>query len=232
MVPEWPVEFERARQLIDDAVRKHITNWAKIVGLSLIDTSIDQFRDDVTKALHAGMQTHIVGSAGDLDKEFRKEVREKFLGRYCARHEAIKKLREAFAPCWPPSYYEFQAWMDLTADPKAHEHDLEALAEAMRLEADASKSTRGRPSTMKAFNALAEGLILAYRRATGWSGRGRSAKEGKLHDFVKSVSSVAARIAKAVTGESLVTPTGEDGLGQALFRAAQRLGGHNRPQKL
>jgi hypothetical protein len=102
----------------------------------------------------------------------------------------------------------------------------------MRLEADARKSTRGRPSTMQAFNVLAEGLILAYRRATGRSGRGRSAKEGKLHDFVKSVSSVAARIAKAVTGEPLVTPAGEDGLGQALFRAAQRLGGHNYPRKL
>jgi hypothetical protein len=228
MVTKWPDEFERARQLIDDAVRKHITKWARIVGLPLIDASIDQFRDDVTKALHACMQAHVVRSAGDPDKEFRREVRQEFLGRYRARIAAIKKLREAFAPCWPPSYYEFQVWVDLTA----HAQDLKALAEAMRLEADARKSPGGRPPTLGTFNTLAEGLILAYRRVTGDTGRGRSAKEGKLHDFVKSVLRVAVKITKAATGKPLETPTGEDGLGQALFRAAQRLGGHNYPKKL
>jgi hypothetical protein len=158
-------------------------------------------------------------------------VRKAFLARYRARIAAVKKakkLGDVFAPCWPPSYHEFQVW----EDPRTYEDKLQAMAEAMRLEADEWRSEIGRPPKLGAFNALAEGLVLAYQRATGQTGRGRSAKEGKLHDFVESILRVAVKITKAVTGKPLETPTGGDGLGQALYRVAQRLGGHNYPQKL
>jgi hypothetical protein len=213
MVTKWPDEFERARQLIDDAVRKHITEWARIVGLPPIDASIDQFRDDVTAALHACIQAHIAGASNDPHKEISKKVREEFLGRYRARIAAIKKLRGAFAPCWPPSYYEFQVWVDLTA----HEHDLEALAEAMRLEADARKSTGGRPSPMRPFKSLANGLVHAYQRSTKKTGVGQGARKGKLLAFVESVLPVARKIAEAVTGRPLVT---SEAIGDYLHRVA------------
>jgi tRNA A37 threonylcarbamoyltransferase TsaD len=64
MVTRWPDEFERARQLIDEATAKHIGKWAKILGLSPpIGPRIDQFCEDVTEAMHACMQAHIAGSA-------------------------------------------------------------------------------------------------------------------------------------------------------------------------
>jgi hypothetical protein len=175
-----------------------------------VDTSIDQFRDDVTKALHACMQAHIAGSA-------RKKVGKKspgvFYARYLKRREAVEKLREAFTPIFPPSYHEFQVWDDLTP----FTLKLEALTEAMRLEANDSKSTGGRPPPMQPFKSLTIGLVHAYQRSTGNSGVGYGARKGKLHGFVEKVLLVAREIAEAVTGRPLVT---SKSIGDYLHRVA------------
>jgi hypothetical protein len=210
MVTRWPNEFKRARQLIDEAVRKHITEWARIVGLSPIDASIDQFRDDVTEALHACMQAHIAGSAR---KKVGKKSRELFHARYLKRKAAVEKLRDAFTPIFPPSYHEFQVWEDL----KPFELKLEALTEAMRLEANDSKSTGGRPSPMQPFISLTNGLVHAYQRSTENTGVGYGARKGKPLAFVEKVLLVTREIAEAVTKRPLVT---SESIGDYLHRVA------------
>jgi hypothetical protein len=210
MVTTWPDEFERARQLIDDAVQKHITEWASIVGLPPTGPRIDEFRDDVTKALHACMRAHIAGSAR---KKVGKNLRKVFHARYLKRKVAIEKLRGAFTPIFPPSYHEFQVWEDL----KPFELKLEALTEAMRLQANDSTSTGGRPSPMQPFKLLTNGLVHAYKRSTENSGVGYGARKGKLLAFVETVLPVTRKIAEAVTGRPLVT---SKSVGEYLHRVA------------
>jgi hypothetical protein len=204
-----PDECERARRLINDAVPRHVNAWAEIVGLAPTDPCFNQFREDVTSALHACMQEHIAGFA----KEIRKEVREEFLARYRRRITAIKELRDTFAVRWPPSYHEFQVWEDL----RPILAKLETMAEAMRLEADDRKGRRGRPPM--AFRALAVGLVLAYQRSTGETGVGHGAREGKLLAFVESILPIVSEIATAVTGKPLET---SEAIGEYLHRVAQR----------
>jgi hypothetical protein len=217
MVAEPPQadEYERARRMIDEAVPQHINTWAKIVGLATpTDACINQFRDDVTEALHACMQAHISGSVGDSEKEIRRKVHEEFLALHRARIAAVQKLRDVFAPRWPVSYHEFQVWEDL----RPFQHKLEAMAEAMRLEADEWKSTdRGGRPPMWAFNALAGGLVVAYQRATGKTGVGHGARKGKLRAFTESVLPVACKIAEALTERPLAI---SDSIGDYLHRVA------------
>jgi hypothetical protein len=227
MVTTRPDEYERARQLIDDAVLQHINTWATIVRLvPPTDARVDQFRDDVTEALRACMRVHIAGPSGDPDKEqskkLRKELRKAFLARRRARIAAVKNLRDAYAARWPPLYHEFRV-LASHPHPTAHQHELEALAEAMRLQADEWKSTDrgGHPLIMRAFNALAEGLVVAYQRATGKTGVGHGAREGKLRAFVERLLPVADEIAKAVTGKPLETPATPGAIGEYLHRAAK-----------
>jgi hypothetical protein len=210
-------KYGRARRLIDDAVLQHINGWATTLGRAPTDACIDQFCHDVTKALHACMQVHI---AGRPPSDPHKELRKAFLARHRARIAALKKLRDAFAVCWPPSYHEFRAW-ESHPQLTAHQHELEALAAAMLLQANEWKSTdRGGRPPMRAFNVLAEGLVVAYQRATGKTGVGHGAREGELRAFVERVLPVAGEIAKAVTGKPLETPTTPDAIGEYLHRVA------------
>jgi hypothetical protein len=212
---QWPGEHER--RLIDGAVAQHINEWATIVGVAPRDACIEPFRDDVTGALYACLKAHFAGSAGDPDKKVSKRVRKQFLAHYKARIKAVKKLREAFAPVWPPSIHEFQVSVDQTL----HLRALEALTEAMRLEADDWKHGGGRPPM--AFKALAKGLVIAYQRSTERTGVGHGAREGnKLRTLVARVLPVVCDIAMALTGKPLETPATQAAIGEYLHRVASK----------
>jgi hypothetical protein len=111
----------------------------------------------------------------------------------------------------------------LIHDPWATACELDGLAQAARQRADACKSAdRGGKPRMRAFEELAAGLVIAYRHATKRRGSGRSARAGKLRDFVEAVLPTACRIAKKVTGKPLASPSD---VGEYLHLIARRLRG-------
>jgi hypothetical protein len=203
---QQPDEFELANRLIDEAM-------ATTVNLALTDGPIGQLREDVAGAVRACIHAHITGCRHDREKERSKRLRQKFLALHRKRNAALKKISSAFAPQWPPSYQEFQAF-----DPHLKD-GLKGLTDAMHLEADQWKLAPGRPP-LQAFDALAEGLVLAYRRATGRTGVGFSAREGELRAFVEKVLPVAKKIARAVTGKPLKMPKDPEALGEYLHQVA------------
>jgi hypothetical protein len=208
-----PDEFELACRLIDETVPECIGDLATTVNVSPTDARIDQFRDDVAGALRACVQAHIIRCTLDRENKGSKRLREKSLASHRKRNAVLKKAVETFTPRWPPSYQDLQAF-----DPHLID-GLKGLADAKRLEADQWKLTPGR-TPLQAFDALAEGLVLAYRRATGRTGLGFSAREGELRAFVKKVLPTAKKIARAVTSKSLKTPKNSEALGEYLHRVA------------
>jgi hypothetical protein len=215
-----PDENERARGLIDNAVLASIRDWAIMVDLASTDAGFDQFSNDVAGALRGCIHAHIAGCGQDRETERSKRLRQKYLALRRRRITAIKKIDEAFAPQWPPVHHEFQAFMS-GSHPSNYKDGLKALADAMRLEADERKLTAGRPP-LRAFDALAEGLVLAYRRATARTGVGFSAREGELRAFVEKVLPVAREIARAVTRKPLGVPENSEALGEYLHRVGRR----------
>ena len=93
--------------------------------------------------------------------------------------------------------------------------DLEALASFLEEVIGDLTDRGGPPPRLRAFKALAAGLIRAYRRATGKRGTGHGSQEGRLRDLVEAVLPTASAIAKQVTGKPLRTPS-EKNLGEQL----------------
>jgi hypothetical protein len=217
-----PVEnCGRVRESIDATTARESRAWVAIVGLTVpTQAQLNQFREDIATALHACVQAHIADAPGALHKERNKKLREEFLAHHRERIAALEKLRDAFTVHWPPSYFEFQAF---SSHPHLAEHQqgLDALAEAMRLQADEFKvpDSGGRPM-MRAFKALAKGLVKAYRRATGLSGAGHGARGGPLFDLTRAVLPVADKIAREATGKPLKIPASANAIGDHLHRIA------------
>jgi hypothetical protein len=215
-----PRLFDDARMLVDAAVSDRVAAWAKTVTLTSGDPRFDHFGEDVTEALLACTQEHIAELIRSADtqkeKELNKWAREDFLARNRARIAALKELREAFAGgpgLGGLSIYEYQVFgaqpPHLMERLREVERDLEARAEAMRLEADERKSTDpgGRPA-MPAFAALARGLAQAFQNATGqaatlaWS-EYRRCYEGAFFRLVEAILPTAREITETVTGRPL-----------------------------
>jgi hypothetical protein len=99
-----------------------------------------------------------------------------------------------------------------------------SLAAAAKRYAEAFKDKGSRPKKFVAFDELAAGLVCAYRRATGNSGAGRSARDGPLLDLVQAVLREARKIANSMTGKPLTAPA-DHALGEHLYSIARRLRG-------
>ena len=99
--------------------------------------------------------------------------------------------------------------------------DFEARASFLEEIVGDVRDAGGAPS-MLAFKALAEGVIRAYKHATGETGIGRSAREGRLLDLLEAVLPTAEKLAKSTTGKPLRKPKDP---GQYLHRTAERLRG-------
>lgn len=126
-------------------------------------------------------------------------------------------IGRVFDPIAPAQDLEALPSLNLVAPAQ----DFEALASLMEQNADACKDKGGSPK-MQAFEALATGLIQAYRRATNRRGTGRSARDGDLFDLVEAVLATARKLAKHTTAKSFRAPGSEKGLGDYLHRLCRR----------
>jgi hypothetical protein len=188
-----------ASQHVEQAVAQHAEAWAAKIGTK----ATAQFKEDAAAALHQCLRKHIntqnsqFNRISDLRREFSKLANQ--------ATAAAKKLREVQATLdrVPPMYHDPAFRMHPLG---STEYDLFSMAEAARQHADKAVD-RGGQNQMWAFAALAQGLIIAYRHATGKSGAGRSARHGPLLDLVGAVVLTARKIAKDVTGKPLKTPT-------------------------
>jgi hypothetical protein len=219
---------DRARELIDEAVAEYADKWAAMVG----STATPQFRDDLTEALRACLGEHIAAGYDLYNRaaELRRDLDELAEAAALASKE-LHKVDSIMAGLqasglsmmqhWPA----FQAFVIHPPPLLVMACDLDGLVKEARRQASECKSIdRGGPTPMRAFTALVEGLLLAYRRATGKSGVGRSARGGQLLNLVTSVLTAARKIARAATDGSLRTPKSNK-IGEFVYRVARRTRG-------
>ncbi|WFU37597.1 hypothetical protein QA640_24325 [Bradyrhizobium sp. CB82] len=228
-----PKLLDQARKLVDDAVASNVELWAKKIGLTRKDARFKQFRDDVTEALHACMRAQIATPyrrrGSDLREALKRVAREAqaTAKRLCSLQAALDDLPAA--AFYRDPAFRFPSLKAIEVNLAGSPPDIEGLAAAARRHADAlkqdEKGDKGGPTKMVAFEALAEGLILAYRHATGRTGKGDAAREGSLLSLVEAVLSTARDVAQGATSDPLQTPEGEAALGEYLHRTARRLGG-------
>jgi hypothetical protein len=213
-------EYDEARGDVTNAVAHNIEKWAAKIGLRPTDATFTQFREDVTEALHACMRGHI--AAQHRRHHRASDLRRDFIALANAATAAAQKMRSVddILKRLPPMHHD--PAFKLMHGPLSTAYEIEGLAEAASRHADECKAAdQGGPPRMRAFEALAEGLIRAYQRGTGRTGVGRSAREGQLLDLVEAVLPRACKLAEAVTSEALTAPT-SDGLGEYLHRIAGR----------
>jgi hypothetical protein len=220
---------ERARQLVVDAVAANVKLWAKEIGLICKNARFGRFQDDVTEALHACMRAQIANPDRRRGSDFHKALKrvaheaEAAANRLRSLQAALDDLPLALFSHDPS--FRVPSLKSLEADLAGRPPNIEGLVAVARRHADAFKQVdKGGRSKMTAFEALAEGLIHAYRNATGQTGKGDAAREGKLRNLVEAVLPTARDLAKDATGEPLQAPE-EEGLGEYLHRTARRLRG-------
>jgi hypothetical protein len=216
--------YNRARQLVEQAVPQHIERWAALIGLKPTDAGFARFREDMTEALHAGMQAHIddqghlkskLTRVADMRPPLKQEARE-------AR--ALAQRLRAFASKYVTGHATLILRLGQVFDPGALAEDFDALASLREDQAAACKDSGGPTRKMRAFTALAEGLTRAYSRATGRKGTGGNVREGdsRLRKLVEAVLPEARKITEAMTGKPLTVPR-SGGLGDHLDEIAKRL---------
>ena len=212
---------DQARQLVEAEVTQRIERWAGTIGLTPADKAFDRFRQELTDALHACMRAH---EAGQRRRYARfSDLRKDLLALAKAAKAAAQRLRkvEDILTRLPPMQHD--PAFRLAHDPHSTAFELDGLTEASRRHAEECKlADRGGPSKMRAFAALADGLIQAYQHATKKTGKGRGAREGPLLDLIQAVLPTARHLGKLNTGKLLQVPT-EDGLGEYLHK---RVGHH------
>jgi hypothetical protein len=214
-----PAKYRQARCDVEAAVASQIEDWAATIGLTRREARFAQFREDVTEALYACMREHISSQY----RRYRRysDVRRDFLALAKAADVAAAKLHVVdnavrVLPMPHDPAFSLRHNLDWVA------FEMEDLTAAARRAAnDLKPADRGGPPKRWAFELLAEGLVRAYRQATGQTGRERSDRERSLCVFASAVLPAARKIAKSVTGVKLETSS-EDGLGEYLHRVAGR----------
>jgi hypothetical protein len=222
------VPNQQARDLVNTAVSRRIEDWAKIVGLTRTDERFTQFCEDVTGVLYACIDAHIVeqlfpkftrvadirrhlGNKAHDERDLAKRLRD-YTSKYVVGHQKLLLSSLGSAP-FPLRMF----------DPAAIAQDFERVASLTEDAAAACKDPGGAPP-MLVFKVLAEGLIRAYRRATGRKGTGHGSREGRLFDLVEDVMPTVSEIAKQETGKPLRTPTAKN-LSERLHEIAAQLDG-------
>lgn len=103
-------EDVRARKRVEEVVPQHIQRWAAAGGLRLSD----QFREDVTEALHAFMRAHLA-----TPSRWRWSTARKEYSRLAEDYAAIAKLLGPGKGVMPPLTFDprFSALPPLWPDP-------------------------------------------------------------------------------------------------------------------
>jgi hypothetical protein len=208
---------QRTKELVEAAVTHCVEEWAKTLKLTRSDARFAQFREDVTEALRKCIERHILEQT-PLYKMFARTAytRRRLKDEAEEARALAKRLREFTSKYSHPTIVlrTFRQF-DLLVPAE----DLDELASFLEKLVGELKDKGGQLPKLQAFKVLAEGLIRAYGRATKQRGRGRSAREGKLLDFVEAVLPAAREIAKDVTGKPLQVPLGNN-LGEQLNEIA------------
>lgn len=213
---------QRARELIDDAVSSNIEAWTKTIKLTPSDARFVDFRADVTGALHACIERHVMEQdpffktrTADTRKRLKNEAKE--------ARDLAKQLR-----AYNSKYVVGQVTLVLPTgrvfNPGAPAEDFDERASFLEKIAGDLRDAGGPPPKLRAFKALAEGLIRAYRRATGQKGTGQAARDGRLLDLVEAVLRTACEIAQMRTGKRFETPS-PNNLGEQVNEIAEGLSG-------
>jgi hypothetical protein len=220
--------YQRARNLVEAAVLRRIEDWAKIVGLTRTDERFTRFREDLTETLCACIEVHIaeqlfpkftrvadmrrhLGNKAHDERDLAKRLRD-YTSKYVVGHQklVLPSLGSAPFPC-------------RMFDPAAIAQDFDRVASLIEDAAAACKDKGGQPP-MRAFKVLADGLIRAYRRATGRKGTGHGSREGSLLDLVVAVLPTVREIGEQLTRKPLRTPTANN-LSEHLNEIAGQLDG-------
>jgi hypothetical protein len=209
-------------------VARRIEDWAKIVGLTRTDERFTQFREDVTEALCACIEAHIVeqlfpnftriadmrrhlGNKARDERDLAERLRD-YTSKYVVGHPTLVLPSLGSEP-FPGRVF----------DPAAMAQDFDTVA-SLTEDAAAACKDKGGPPPMLVFKVLAKGLIRAYRRATGRKGTGHGSREGRLLDLVEAVLPTVREIGKQVTRKPLRTPTAKN-LSEQLNEIAGQLDG-------
>jgi hypothetical protein len=229
-LPNWKREampYQRATDL-ETVVSRRIGDWAKTVGLTRTDKRFTQFREGVTDTLHACIEAHIV------EQHFPKftriaDMRTYLRNRARIERDLAERLRDYTSkyvvghPTLVLSSLGLNPFPGRVFDPAAMAQEFDRVASLTEDLAAACKD-KGGPPPMRVFKVLAEGLIRAYRQATGERGTGHGSRAGHLLDLVEAVLPTVREIANQATGQPLRTPS-EDNLGEQLHEIARQLDG-------
>jgi hypothetical protein len=208
------VPHQRARELVDAAVRQHVEAWAEIVGLRSADVRFAQFREDVTEALHACMRAHI-GSPyrarwSDIRTDF---MRVSEAARAVAKH--LDNLRAAFDALPPNTIWLRDPEPMFKHLPFQSRSDLLALADSADEQAEACKlADKGSRPEMVTFAALVAVLAQAFEHATGEAPVGAVG----LVALVDAVLPMARDIGEKTTGRRLQEPNSREARRKYLAR--------------
>jgi hypothetical protein len=221
-------ERDKAREAVEKAVQQHIEQWAAAVGL----TVTDQFREDVTEALHAFMRNATPG-------RWRwSTMRRAFLD-LADGYAAIAKVlgRWESGGTLPPVYFD-PRFKDLPQlmDPRVlgavlasygHAADFKDLAKAAQRYAGLCVRDEGsRPRFLVAFDALCVGdisrggLLRAFEGAT----KRKATSSGAYFRLVTAVWPAAREIAQAVTKQPPLGPRKPGAMRKHLERLLKQLG--------
>jgi hypothetical protein len=209
-------------------VAQRIEDWARTLRLTGTDERFAPFREDLAETLYACIEAHI---AEQLFPNFTRiaDMRAYAKNKASAERNLAERLRD-----YASKYVVGHPTLVLPSpgseplpgrvfDPAAMAGDFARVASLSEDAAAACKDTGG-PPPMRAFKVLAEGLIRAYRRATGRKGTGHGSRLGRLLDLVEAVLPTARKIAKQVTARPLRAPT-EKNLSERLNEIAGHLDG-------
>jgi hypothetical protein len=219
-----------ARKLADQATAASVELWAKEIGLTRKAARFEQFRNDVTEALHACLCEHIL-------EEYHwrwSEARKGYL-RIAAYYAKVAELLRRGENVGLPPFHFDPRFKDLpplsppaeilaaALSPFGTTADFQQLAEAARRYADACVEDRGSRPKHFAFDALSRGLKLAFeraaeRKATITRRDDRGEWDGDFFRLVEAVWPVACNIAEKVTGQPLPGPATTEARGKYLQR--------------
>jgi hypothetical protein len=222
--PEDDSEYTKARERVETEVPKRIDSWGALLELTRKEARFDQFKVDVTEALHACMRAHI--AEGHRQYERFSDLRKDFIALAGEAVAAMTKLRsvEKILKRLPPMQHD--PAFRLVHDPWATACELDGLAKAARRHADECKSADlgGPYRTMRAFEALGERLTCGYIRATKRKGTGGNVRESssRLRKLVEAVLPTAQELAIAATNNPMKIPA-NGSLGDRLNEIAKRL---------
>jgi hypothetical protein len=207
------------RTTIEQSVSGKLKPWAKIVGLNEADQRLAQFREDLIEALHACIGAQMAALDPRLNRQ--SDLRAHLLEMVKAAESLITGLRDFNNKYTILPRNHIRVLPDgsfRTLDLVSTAEDLEVIVSFLEPAAKACVD-KGGAVPLLAFQVLANGLVRAYRHATGETGKD-GVRQDTLHDLLDAVLPTAKKLIKSITGKPLEFSKDP---GQYLYRTVERL---------